>query len=194
MIDFFKKSIDKHEDWCKFDFQFSDTKDYEDLSGFYREVEQQGYKISFRNVSVDYVNSLVEEGKIYLFQIYNKDFSPYSKGTPNLHTLYWKMLFDEKNLADVVYKLNGQAEVFFRKSSIVSEKPTHLATQPIDNKNALNKKKQSTFKYDLVKDKRYTVDKFQFHVPITMNFKSTGNDNINILVNEYIRQAMICTS
>lgn len=189
LIDFFKASINKHEDWCKFDFQFSDTKDYEDLSGFYREVEQQGYKISFRNVSVDYVNSLVEEGKIYLFQIYNKDFSPYSKGTPNLHTLYWKMLFDEKNLADVVYKLNGQAEVFFRKSSMVSEKPTHPATQPIDNKNALNKKKQSTFKYDLVKDKRYTVDKFQFHVPITINFKSTGNDNINILVNEYIQQS-----
>lgn len=189
LIDFFKASINKHEDWCKFDFQFSDTKDYEDLSGFYREVEQQGYKISFRNVSVDYVNSLVEEGKIYLFQIYNKDFSPYSKGTPNLHTLYWKMLFDEKNLADVVYKLNGQAEVFFRKSSMVSEKPTHPTTQPIDNKNALNKKKQSTFKYDLVKDKRYTVDKFQFHVPITINFKSTGNDNINILVNEYIQQS-----
>ena len=189
LIDFFKKSIDKHEDWSKFGFQFSDTDLYEDLSGFYREVEQQGYKISFRNVSVDYINSLVEEGKIYLFQIYNKDFSPYSKGTPNLHTLYWKMLFDERNLADVVYKLNGQAEVFFRKSSIICEKPTHPATQPIDNKNALNKKKQSTFKYDLVKDKRYTVDKFQFHVPITMNFKSTGNDNINILVNEYIQQS-----
>ncbi|MBR0333938.1 MAG: type V CRISPR-associated protein Cas12a/Cpf1 [Bacteroidales bacterium] len=189
LIDFFKASINKHEDWNKFGFQFSDTNTYEDLSGFYREVEQQGYKITFRNVSVDYINSLVEEGKIYLFQIYNKDFSPYSKGTPNLHTLYWKMLFDEKNLADVVYKLNGQAEVFFRKSSIEYKHPTHPATQPIDNKNALNKKKQSTFKYDLVKDKRYTVDKFQFHVPITMNFKSTGSDNINLLVNEYIQQS-----
>ena len=162
---------------------------YESVDEFYSEINLFLYNISFRNVSVDYVNSLVEEGKIYLFQIYNKDFSPYSKGTPNLHTLYWKMLFDEKNLADVVYKLNGQAEVFFRKSSIVSEKPTHPATQPMDNKNALNKKKQSTFKYDLVKDKRYTVDKFQFHVPITMNFKSTGGDNINQLVNKYIQQS-----
>lgn len=187
LIDFFKASINKHEDWSKFDFKFSATETYEDLSGFYREVEQQGYKISFRNVSVDYIHSLVEEGKIYLFQIYNKDFSPYSKGTPNLHTLYWKMLFDEKNLADVVYKLNGQAEVFFRKSSISYEKPTHPANQAIDNKNTLNKKKQSIFDYDLIKDKRYTIDKFQFHVPITMNFKSTGSDNINQLVNEYIQ-------
>lgn len=189
LIDFFKASINKHKDWSKFGFKFSDTNTYEDLSGFYREVEQQGYNISFRNVSVDYINSLVEEGKIYLFQIYNKDFSPYSKGTPNLHTLYWKMLFDEKNLADVVYKLNGQAEVFFRKSSIICDKPTHPANQPIDNKNALNNKQQSVFEYDLVKDKRYTVDKFQFHVPITMNFKSSGGDNINLLVNEYIRQS-----
>lgn len=189
LIDFFKASINKHKDWSKFGFKFSDTNTYEDLSGFYREVEQQGYNISFRNVSVDYINSLVEEGKIYLFQIYNKDFSPYSKGTPNLHTLYWKMLFDEKNLADVVYKLNGQAEVFFRKSSIICERPTHPANQAINNKNVLNKKKHSTFVYDLVKDKRYTVDKFQFHVPITMNFKSTGGDNINLLVNEYIQQS-----
>lgn len=189
LIDFFKASINKHKDWSKFGFKFSDTNTYEDLSGFYREVEQQGYNISFRNVSVDYINSLVEEGKIYLFQIYNKDFSPYSKGTPNLHTLYWKMLFDERNLADVVYKLNGQAEVFFRKSSIICDKPTHPANQPIDNKNALNNKQKSVFEYDLVKDKRYTVDKFQFHVPITMNFKSTGGDNINLLVNEYIQQS-----
>ncbi len=189
LIDFFKASINKHEDWSKFEFKFSDTKTYEDLSGFYREVEQQGYKLSFRNVSVDYIDSLVNEGKIYLFQIYNKDFSPYSKGTPNLHTLYWKMLFDERNLTDVVYKLNGQAEVFFRKSSINYKQPTHPAGQPIDNKNALNKKKQSIFDYNLIKNKRYTVDKFQFHVPITINFKSTGSDNINQSVNEYIRES-----
>ena len=188
LIDFFKSSINKHEDWSRFGFHFSDTNTYEDLSGFYREVEQQGYKISFRNVSVDYIHSLIEEGKIYLFQIYNKDFSPYSKGTPNLHTLYWKMLFDERNLVDVVYKLNGQAEVFFRKSSITCERPTHPANQAIDNKNTLNMKKQSVFTYDLIKDRRYTVDKFQFHVPITMNFKSTGNDNINQSVNEYIQK------
>jgi len=188
LIDFFKSSINKHKDWKNFEFNFSETKTYNDISGFYREIEQQGYKITFRNVSVDYVNQLVEEGKIYLFQIYNKDFSLYSKGTPNLHTLYWKMLFDERNLNDVVYKLNGEAEIFYRKSSIKYEKPTHPANHPIDNKNPLREKKQSLFNYDLIKDKRYTVDKFQLHIPITMNFKSLKNDNINSAVNEYIRE------
>ena len=82
LIDFFKESIEKHEDWSKFGFRFSDTKTYEDLSGFYREVEQQGYKISFRNVSVEYINRLVDEGKIYLFQIYNKVFRLTAKARP----------------------------------------------------------------------------------------------------------------
>ena len=29
-------------------------------------------------------------------------------------------------------------------------------------------KKESLFDYDLIKDRRYTVDKFQLYVPITM--------------------------
>lgn len=189
LIDFFKSSIAKHEDWRKFGFCFSDTFDYEDLSGFYREVEQQGYMINFRPVSESYIHSLVDEGKIYLFKIYNKDFSPHSKGTPNMHTIYWKMLFDERNLKNVVYKLNGGAEIFYRKSSISYQRPTHPAGQPIINKNKFNSKKESVFDYDLIKDYRYTVDKFQFHVPITLNFKSSGIDNINLKVNDFIRNA-----
>jgi CRISPR-associated protein Cpf1 len=192
LIDFFKESIQKHEDWKNFNFQFSDTSTYQDISGFYREVEQQGYKISFRNISDDYINQLVNEGKIYLFQIYNKDFSPHSKGTPNMHTLYWKMLFDNDNLKNAVYKLSGMAEVFYRKKSIKDEnKIIHKANEPIKNKNQDNQKTQSCFTHDIVKDKRYTMDKFQFHVPITLNFKATNNDYINEKVNQHIKDGKI---
>ena len=188
LIDFFKQSIAKHEEWSKFPFHFSDTSTYEDISGFYREVEQQGYTIGFRKISESYIYRLVDEGKLYLFQIWNKDFSDYSKGTPNMHTLYWKALFDKANLADVVYKLNGQAEVFYRKRSLQKENTTvHKALQPIKNKNTQNEKSTSTFDYDIVKDRRYTVDKFHFHVPITINFKSSGRPNINEHVLDIIR-------
>lgn len=192
LIDFFKSSIEKHDEWKNFEFQFSPTDSYEDLSGFYREVEQQGYKISFRNVSASYINKLVKEGKLYLFQLYNKDFSPHSKGTPNLHTLYWKMLFDEQNLKNVVYKLNGQSEVFFRKASIrPSSMIVHPAHEAINNKSSQNKvqKPQSTFSYDIVKNRRYTVDKFHLHVPITINFRSRGLININAEVNQHIKSS-----
>jgi len=192
LIDFFKASINKHEDWKNFGFKFSETSTYEDLSGFYREVESQGYKISFRDVSVSYINSLVDEGKLYLFQIWNKDFSEFSKGVPNLHSFYWNMLFDERNLANVVYKLNGQAEVFYRKKNLELDKTTiHKAHQTIANKNKQNEKKQSVFDYDIIKDRRFTVDKFQFHIPITINFKAVGNENINTYVQEVIRQGGI---
>lgn len=188
LIDFFKESISKHEDWSKFPFTFSPTETYDDISGFYHEVEQQGYMLSFRKVSEKFIMQLVEDGKLYLFQIWNKDFSEYSKGTPNMHTLYWKMLFDSQNLADVIYKLNGQAEVFYRKRSLDIEKTTiHKANQPICNKNSQNSKEKSTFNYDIIKNKRFTVDKFQFHVPITINFKASGNENINGIVQEVIR-------
>lgn len=178
LIDFFKNSIEKHEDWENFGFTFSPTESYKDLSDFYKEVEKQGYKITFQPVSESYIKQLVNEGKLYLFQIYNKDFSEYSKGKPNLHTLYWKALFDPENLNDVVYKLNGEAEVFYRKKSI--DNPTiHKANQPIENKNPNTTKKQSIFSCDIIKDRRYTLDKFQFHVPITLNFKAEGKENIN---------------
>lgn len=188
LIDFFKDSINVHEDWRHFGFQFSDTDSYADISGFYKEVADQGYKLSFRPVSESYIHSLVEEGKLYLFQIYNKDFSPFSKGTPNIHTLYWRMLFDERNLADVVYKLNGQAEIFYRKKSLKSTTPTHPANRPIRKKSAQHRGEESLFTYDLIKDRRYTVDKFQFHVPITMNFKSAAGNRVNTMVNTHIKE------
>lgn len=189
MIDFFKDSIAKHPDWKQFGFNFSDTDSYDSIDGFYREKEAQGYTISYTEIDETYIHQLVDEGKLYLFQIYNKDFSEFSKGKPNMHTLYWKALFDSENLRDVVYKLNGQAEIFYRKSSIKKDKIiVHKANEKVANKNPLNTKKESLFTYDLVKDKRFTVDKFQFHVPITLNFKASGYDYINQEVLSFLRQ------
>lgn len=190
LISYYKSFISQHEEWNSyFNISFSNRCNYKNLPDFYSEVDTQFYNLSISKVSVSYINQLVDKGKLYLFRIWNKDFSEFSKGTPNLHTLYWKMLFDEHNLADVVYKLNGQAEVFYRKASIKPEnRIIHKANQPIANKNELNTKRTSTFKYDIIKDKRYTVDKFQFHVPITINFKAAGQTNINPIVQDAIRQ------
>lgn len=188
LIDFFKNSLNKHEDWKGFNFKFSDTNSYNDLSGFYREVEHQSYKVSFDPISADYINELVNDGKLYLFQIYNKDFSKHSEGNPNLHTIYWKALFEGDNMKNVVYKLNGQAEIFYRKKSIKSENTiTHKAKQSINAKNPYTPNAVNNFEYDIIKDKRYTLDKFHFHVPITLNFKATGNNIINQQVMEHLK-------
>ncbi len=172
IIDFFKESVAKHPEWKLYNFKFSDTKKYADISEFYQEVSSQGYKISFDAIKAEYIERCVKEGKLYLFQIYNKDFSTFSKGKPNLHTMYWKAVFEAENLRDVVVKLNGEAKLFFRKHSLKKkELIRHPAGRPLSNKNENNPKKESVFEYELVKDRRFSRDTFLFHVPITLNTK-----------------------
>lgn len=173
-----------------YNFVFKDAKDYTDFGEFTDHINSQAYQLKFVEVSKKHIETLVDDGKLYLFKIYNKDFSEFSKGKPNLHTIYFKMLFDERNLANVVYKLNGEAELFYRKASITKAKPEHPAGKPIENKNpkVIEKKKTSLFEYDLIKDKRYTVDKFQLHIPITLNFGATGSERLNSKVLKTIRE------
>ena len=188
LIDYFKSAIGMHPDWRQFGFRFSETSSYKNIADFYNEVKNQGYKVSFCNVSESYVDTLVKEGKLYLFQIYNKDFSEHSKGNPNLHTMYFRMLFAEENLKNVALKLNGESEMFYREASIKkSEMTVHPKNQPIKNKNVENAKRESVFEYDIIKDKRFTIDQFMIHIPITLNFSATGSSNINLEVREALK-------
>lgn len=108
-----------------------------------------------------------------------------------MHTVYWKMLFDSRNLENIVYKLNGEAEVFYRPASIKAEDLiVHERGKAIANKNASlsGGKAESIFEYDIVKDRRYSQDKFLLHVPITMNFCATSEDTMNALVNKRVQE------
>ena len=176
------------EYYSSYNFTFKNVSEYKNFQEFSDHVNSQAYQISYDNISKKQIMELVDNGYIYLFQIYNKDFSKYSKGTPNLHTLYFKMLFDERNLSNVVYKLNGEAEMFYREASINDkEKITHQANQPIKNKNPDNEKKESTFEYDIIKDKRFTKRQFSLHVPITINFKAHGQEFLNYDVRKAVK-------
>lgn len=176
------------EYYSSYNFTFKNASEYKSFPEFLYHVNSQAYQISYDNISKKQIMELVDNGYIYLFQIYNKDFSKYSKGTPNLHTLYFKMLFDERNLSNVVYKLNGEAEMFYREASINDkEKITHQANQPIKNKNPDNEKKESTFEYDIIKDKRFTKRQFSLHVPITINFKAHGQEFLNYDVRKAVK-------
>ena len=182
IIDFFKLSIQEHEDWSEFNFNFSDTTKYHKINDFYKEVENQGYSIKLKDISSEYIDKLVIEGGLYLFKIYSKDFSKHSRGRKNLQTLYWKELFTERNLKDVIYKLGGKAELFYRKASIEHSdeiwKHGHHRDDP--------GKKQ---KYPIIKDRRYAKNTFLFHVPITCNFQAESNANsFNDLVKNYISE------
>lgn len=205
LIDWFKEAINQHPDWKKFNFKFSKTESYADISEFYREITEQGYKISFIKIAESEIQNLVYCGKLFLFQIYNKDYAENSCGSKNLHTLYWENLFSEENLKDAVLKLNGEAELFFRLQVIKEDKIiTHKKDSYLVNRIGKDGKRipesfyQEIYKkangmidqisdeakefeknavvkkatHDIVKDRRFTQNVYQFHCPITMNFKA----------------------
>lgn len=74
LIDFYKSALPKYEDWRVFDFNFQPTENYQDISQFYREVEQQGYLLSWSGIDEQLLAQGVKDGSIYLFQISSKDF------------------------------------------------------------------------------------------------------------------------
>lgn len=184
-IEYYK---DRLNDYYKDDFQFSFKPMYTNFKDFTDDVDSQAYKLWFEEISGEYINKMIDEGKLYLFQIYNKDFSEYSKGKPNIHTLYWKNLFDEKNLKDVVLKLNGRAEVFYRKASLFYNEEQWKKGWHYEE---LKDKFIKCGKYmPIIKDKRYAQDKFLFHVPITINFKYPKIESyvFNKQINKYLKE------
>ncbi len=200
LIDYFKEKIAIHPDWKKFGFVFSNTESYKDISEFYKEISQQAYKVTFSYIDEKEIDKAVEDGKMFLFKLYNKDFSEASTGKANLHTLYWKQLFAPENIADSVFKLNGEAELFYRPASL-SDEVTHkkgsiLARKTYSDKSGIEEELYDVINvkikggasieelkkeypdvlfrespHDITKDKRYTRAAFFFHVPITMNYE-----------------------
>ena len=117
-IDFYKDAVAKHPIWSKFNFVYSPTESYEDIGAFFNEVSKQAYKIRFSYIEESQINEWINNGQLYLFQLYNKDYAEGAHGRKNLHTLYWESLFSPENLSSIVLKLNGQAELFYRPQSI----------------------------------------------------------------------------
>jgi hypothetical protein len=154
IIDYYKKCLKEYDDWKVFDFvNLKATDEYLDNIGdFYKDIEKNAYKVWFENVSEKYIWENVDAGKLYLFEIHNKDFADKADGKKNLHTLYWEEIFAAENMENPLFKLNGQAEVFFRKASLKKE---------------VKEKKKS---HDIIKNRRYTENKIFFHCPLKLNY------------------------
>lgn len=175
IINFFKESIIKHDDWKKFNFIFSDTEKYKDTSDFYREVEAGGYKITFEDISESYIKEKNNNGELFLFEIHNKDWNlkdgETKKGSKNLHTVYFESLFSEENKNNnFPIKLNGEAELFYR---------------PKTDEQKLGGKKDLKGRIVLNK-KRYAENKTFIHIPITLNRVSSESKYFNQKINEFL--------
>lgn len=184
LIDRFKHGLINHEEKYQdiFGFEFLPTKKYKTYSQFIGDVIKSSYEVSFEGIAD--ISDLVRTGKLFLFQIWSKDFSTFSKGSKNLNTIYFESLFSEENLRDIVFKLSGKAELFYRPASIKYSKDKLERGHHHDEL-------KDKFNYPIIKDRRYTKDKFFFHVPMEINFNSEKlrakalNDRVNDNINEF---------
>lgn len=208
--------LQKYESTSIYDFsKLKAPEQYDELTEFYADVDSITYKIDFCYINEDFINKALKDGALYLFQINNKDFAKGATGTKNLHTMYFEAVFNDENLMKGVVKLNGGAELFYRKKSLLLEDTTThnkgsvLVNKVIVHKDGtteqipediyagiyclLNKKEvpadisakveqfyqehkdeivTKTATHDIIKDRRFTLDKFFFHCPISINYKA----------------------
>lgn len=190
LIDYYKKCIPQYKRWNSYHFiSLKETSAYQSIQEFANDVDQDGYRMWFERIAETKIRDMVKDGKLLLFQIYNKDFAARSTGRENLHTMYWKALFSPENLENTLYKLNGEAELFFRKATpSLKKEPTHKKGDKKTPKS--NNSELGRFPHDIIKDKRFTKDSYQFHVPITLNFRKgkTTQKAVNESCIEYIKQ------
>jgi hypothetical protein len=136
-IQFCKSFLESYESTATAGYDYGNLfeNQYDDIASFYGRLNSCIYKLIVdRKISAEYIMQLAKEGKIYLFNIHNKDFNPGSTGKKNLHTLYWEMLFNKKNMEDVVFKLNGDAKLFYRKASNIKNNTEHKTGDKVPKK------------------------------------------------------------
>lgn len=119
-IDYYKQRAKEY--YKHFSFSFKESCDYESFTELVEDINTKAYRITFVPTSYKYLQSLVDEGKLYLFDIKNKDYEPGAHGKKNLHTLYWEQLFSEDNLENLIIKLNAKSTLFCRPQVITNPK------------------------------------------------------------------------
>ncbi len=182
IIDYFKLGFKKHPSYKHFDFNWRESGEYKNIADFYKDVLDSCYKIGWETINYNALSDLAKIGRIYLFQIYNKDFeldenigrSKYGNsfkpektcGTLNSHTKIFLELLKPENASKL--KLLGNGELFFRDAS----------------KDKKYKKDKNS--KEILDAKRYYEPKYFLHFPIQI--KGKGRNLKKDFVNQIIRQ------
>lgn len=187
MVDFFKEVIKTKEDWKVYNFKFKPSNEYKTVNDFYIDVANQGYVMRLIPTSRSFIDVAVEEGALYLFEISCQDML---EGHHGKDGTYKTILFEAlSGKPESKVRLCGGGEIYYRKASL-TRNITHPAGVPIPNKNPDNPRPTRILKYDLIKDRRYTEERFAFHIPVKIypDADKKGNEKVNARIREIIRQ------
>lgn len=173
MIEYFKIGFTKHESYRNFNFKWKRSFDYNDIAEFYEDTMRSCYKLEWEDINFESLIELTGDGRLFLFKIHSKDFSTRSTGADNLHSMYFKTLFDKKNIDNKqgpIFKLSGGGEIFFRPKT-----PRDKLRQGKDRSGRM-----------IIHKKRYSEDKIFFHFPIDLNYSTSIRGGYNNRLNSLL--------
>lgn len=185
------KQIPKAQEFAHKEYKDENTGYKESYQKLKEDIEEVTRKIvRYIPVSWKELNDAVSKGKLYLFRITNKDLSysstmlkemgggrmmRESRGNENLHTMYFRAVMDE---FQDTFDIGADGEIFFRKATDAKKLkrvPTHGKNKEgevvVTCKSAEKLGEPRTMKCELIKDKHYTEDHYEFHLPMTLNYK-----------------------
>ena len=166
-ISYFQKCLQLHDNYKKYLFHFQPASRYDDYNSFVESLEHENlFFFEEKPICWNELLKLVEDGKVYLFQLYNKDYADNRPGnsTPNLHTLYWEAVFSQQNRLSYDFKLE-EPKLYFREKADVVQRTGDIHSVPL----------------------RYQKPKMHLHIPILMNANAQNTADVNQLVLEQIQ-------
>ena len=166
-ICYFQKSLQLHYKYKKYNFHFRPASEYEDYNSFVDSLKyEELFFLEEKAICWNELIQLVDDGKILLFQLYNKDYANNSpvNSTHNLHTLYWEAVFSQRNRISYDFKLE-EPKLYFREKADVVQRTGNIHSVPL----------------------RYQKPKMHLHIPILMNANAQNITDINQLVIERIQ-------
>lgn len=180
LLDYFKDGFRKHKDFKEFKFDWSDSKDYDNVSDFYNHTAEMCYQLSWESINFEALIKLVEKNRIYLFQIYNKDLGLDKNIGKNKYGDSFK---SEKTIG----KLNSHTQLFLE--SLKPENVRNLKLLGGGELFSRSPSKEKKYKKDkkgkeVLDAKRYYEQKYFLHFPIQV--KGKGKYLKNTFVNQKI--------
>ena len=189
MVEFFQHCLQTKPSWKDMNIQTRPAGEYKSMNEFFEDIDKQDFAPSLSPIRQSFIEDAVHDGRLLLFQITCQDMSAAHHGKDGNYKVILEELLSERNMQEHNIKLLGDAAIYFRKSSLV-RKVTHPAGVPIANKNPDAKTPTRTLAYDIIKDRRYTEDRWMLHLPVMLNPKadSKGERTINNRVRAYMRE------
>lgn len=147
-------------------------------------------KNSFLPLSKKQVEDKHDAGDLYLFKIYNRDWSKNKKirSQKKIHSLYFENLFCNKNLEKPVLKISGGSEVFFRDKS-EKIKQEHIFTKK--NNKDITKFLKEKFDVERCANNRYTEKHYFLHLSAVVNYgkpKPPTGDKLSAFIGGYNKE------